>query len=495
MFAITAGIALTAEKSTIKIEPLKGEKWWGLFVGLTPAEPFLQPFSVNTANDGHAFGLVPMLISSSGRYLWSSSPVEVLFDGKTFTVSSSSEKLQVQRAGRTLREAYLICRHKNDQSRTDKSGSPELFSNIFYETANEIGCLQDEQTILAYADRISREGLPTGYIVIADGWRNAHGDYDFDPTLYPDPKAFVDALHRAGFKVMLTVTPYMPSSGRAYVGNLNSGRLLADKDGKPLLIRNGDGIHTVLNITEQCCGEEVLASLRRIEEQYGIDGFRFDCTAIEDAASRPIGFLNAWQAIGRTFEVHELITSEEAPSSSDPNSGDRSLRNLLSDAISSSLVAGNRLQTLTANWKYESQTQLLRAMQVAAMMPTPHIPYAPWRISNENLYAQLKNTLLLRASLSSYMSQTASEANRTAEPIIRHMEYQFPRCGFADCDNQFMLGDKYLVAPPLDENPQRMVRLPKGIWTDMNGKRYKGPIVINAPSGDGRMICFELQTK
>lgn len=101
MFAITAGIALTAEKSTIKIEPLKGEKWWGLFVGLTPAEPFLQPFSVNTANDGHAFDLVPMLISSSGRYLWSSSPVEVLFDGKTFTVSSSSEKLQVQRAGRT----------------------------------------------------------------------------------------------------------------------------------------------------------------------------------------------------------------------------------------------------------------------------------------------------------------------------------------------------------------------------------------------------------
>ena len=75
------------------------------------------------------------------------------------------------------------------------------------------------------------------------------------------------------------------------------------------------------------------------------------------------------------------------------------------------------------------------------------------------------------------------------------MEYQFPRSGFADCDNQFMLGNRYLVAPPLDESPQRMVRLPKGVWTDMNGKRYKGPVVVNASAQDGRMICFELQTK
>ena len=134
-------------------------------------------------------------------------------------------------------------------------------------------------------------------------------------------------------------------------------------------------------------------------------------------------------------------------------------------------------------------------MQIAAMMPSPRIPYAPWRISDKNLYAQLKNTLLLRASLCEYVSRTVAESNRTAEPVVRHMEYQFPRSGFADCDNQFMLGNRYLVAPPLDESPQRMVRLPKGVWTDMNGKRYKGPVVVNASAQDGRMICFELQTK
>ena len=495
LLAITSGIALAAEKNTIKIEPLRGEKWWGLFVGRTPAEPFFQPFSVNTADGSSACDMVPMLISSSGRYLWSHSPVEVSFDGRTFTVSSSDEKLQVHRAGRTLREAYLVCRHKNPQDGPSEACSAELFSSIIYETEAEIGCMQDERTILDYADRIVREGLPTGYIVIADGWRNAYGDYDFDRTLYPDPKGFVDALHEAGFKVMLTVTPYLPASGRAFVGNLNGERLLTDGDRQPLLVRCDDGIHTVLNITDSQCRQSVLDRLREIESQYGIDAFRFDCRALGEAENRSVAtdvFVKVWRDMGGSFRVRELVG---AGSISDAPADGTSLQSFLSDVISSSLVAGGGIGAPAARWRYEDQTQLLCAMQVAAMMPAPHVPYAPWRISDENLYAQLKNTLLFRASLSDYMSRTARESNRTAEPIVRHMEYQFPRSGFADCDDQFMLGDRYLVAPPLDDSPQRMVRLPKGVWTDMNGRRYKGPLVINAPVSDGRMICFELQTK
>ena len=38
---------------------------------------------------------------------------------------------------------------------------------------------------------------------------------------------------------------------------------------------------------------------------------------------------------------------------------------------------------------------------------------------------------------------------KTGEPIIRHMEYAFPHQGFVDCKDQFMLGDRYLVAPVL----------------------------------------------
>lgn len=493
-FAITAGMVWAAEKNTVKIEPLGGEKWWGVFVGRTPAEPFLQPFSVNTAESSADCDKVPMLISSSGRYLWSSSPVEVHFDGKTFAVSSSDEKLQIRRGGRTLREAYLACRHNNMKEELSGTCSAELFSGLIYETELEIGCMQDYRTVSDYADRIIREGLPAGYIVLADGWRTSGEDYDFDRTLYPDPKAFVDALHGAGFKVLLTVTPYLPASGRAYVTCRDEGLLLTDGNEEPLLVKCDDGIHAVVDITDLRSRQKMLEDLHRIETQYGVDGFRFDCRAMQTARMPPAeaaGFMSVWRELSKNFRVHETVACAVACDAS----GASSLHDFLNDVINSSLVASDAAYTPAAEWRYESQNQLLHVMQIAAMMPSPRIPYAPWRISDKNLYAQLKNTLLLRASLCEYVSRTVAESNRTAEPVVRHMEYQFPRSGFADCDNQFMLGNRYLVAPPLDESPQRMVRLPKGVWTDMNGKHYKGPIVVNASAQDGRMICFELQTK
>ena len=40
--------------------------------------------------------------------------------------------------------------------------------------------------------------------------------------------------------------------------------------------------------------------------------------------------------------------------------------------------------------------------------------------------------------------------------------------------NQFMLGDKYLVAPVLTKDNTRKIKLPKGQWRDDEGKIYKG---------------------
>jgi len=54
------------------------------------------------------------------------------------------------------------------------------------------------------------------------------------------------------------------------------------------------------------------------------------------------------------------------------------------------------------------------------------------------------------------------------------MEYQFPHQGLENVKDQFMLGDRYLVAPVVDNRLEREVRLPKGTWRDEQGRKYRG---------------------
>jgi alpha-glucosidase len=59
--------------------------------------------------------------------------------------------------------------------------------------------------------------------------------------------------------------------------------------------------------------------------------------------------------------------------------------------------------------------------------------------------------------------------------------------------DQFMLGDKILVAPMLEKGILRKVLLPKGNWVADGGKTYKGgkSYVIDVPLE--RLTYFKLQ--
>ena len=54
---------------TIRIEPLRNEKWWGLFAGGGPAQPFAAPFDSSDCDSCGTFA-IPFMISSGGRNIW-----------------------------------------------------------------------------------------------------------------------------------------------------------------------------------------------------------------------------------------------------------------------------------------------------------------------------------------------------------------------------------------------------------------------------------------
>ncbi|MEG2480379.1 MAG: glycoside hydrolase family 31 protein, partial [Mucinivorans sp.] len=118
---------------------------------------------------------------------------------------------------------------------------------------------------------------------------------------------------------------------------------------------------------------------------------------------------------------------------------------------------------------------IVRSCQVHAMMPMMQFSVAPWRILSKENTAICAKFAHLHQQMGGYILEQAKLASQTGEPILRNMEYAYPHQGFIDCKDQFMLGDRYLVAPMVTSGTSRTVMLPKGRWKDDEGKTFKGP--------------------
>ena len=74
----------------------------------------------------------------------------------------------------------------------------------------------------------------------------------------------------------------------------------------------------------------------------------------------------------------------------------------------------------------------------------------------------------------------AQNASVTGEPIVRSMAYVYPNAGFETITDQFMLGEKYLVAPVITPKAtERTVVLPEGNWLGRNQRKYTGGQIIS----------------
>lgn len=71
-----------------------------------------------------------------------------------------------------------------------------------------------------------------------------------------------------------------------------------------------------------------------------------------------------------------------------------------------------------------------------------------------------------------YFELLIDEAQKKREPIVRALEYEFPKQGLHGVRDSFMLGDKLLVSPVTEKGAKREKReLPRGI--QLERRKYK----------------------
>lgn len=504
---VNSSVEIYAQEKT-KFSISKDEKWWGIYVYNAPTEPFMKPFQVST-NKYKADGsfTTSLLLSSKGRYIWEKDEIDVTFEDGSIEISSQ-EAVKENKAGRNLREAYLVWRHKNFPP-SEVSFSKELITKPVYETRFELGYTQNQDQVLDYANKIIDQGLPPGIIVLCEGWRSLDGVIDFNKQIYPDPVYMVDQLHQKGFKIMLNLTPLIAPVGPGYMNYASQDLLLKDKEGKVLIVESNAGFNACVNISNNDVLSELQSGVNHLKQSYNVDGFRYDASVVLPHLRMGYErdhYLEQWFSLGNENDLQEFMPGSFERLSSHINCFEKkgdinwaTLNSRVNNIITAGLCGYSYSHPLAnkaqINGMLNDQRLMSYYLQLSVFMPVCSVDFAPWRITDEKLRAQVKRMYNLRASWINFLSSTVDQVLKTAEPLIRNMEYQFPRTGFADCDDQFMFADKYLVVIPNSDSQNKLVRLPRGVWKNEDGKIIKGPLVTSVDVSEGKIIYFELTTK
>jgi alpha-glucosidase (family GH31 glycosyl hydrolase) len=509
-------------QTTVKIR--SGERWFGGAVNEGHLMPFKDGYSLDMYGDTRGNQAMPLLVSTSGRFIWSEEPFKFAIDKDQLVVSTVHSTVTIDSAGKNLREAFSNASKRFFPSK-NKLPDTLLFSKPQYNTWIELVYNQNQQDILKYARAILANGFPPGVLMIDDNWADYYGRFDFRADRFTDAGAMVDTLHSLGFKVMLWVSPFISPDTEIGRELLEKKLLLFDKEGdadktwdkatKPVIVNWWNGFSSVLDFTNPEATKWYRSRLDHMVETYHLDGFKFDAGDAEFYPASAVSFKKAtpnehsrlWGELGLFYPLNEYRAMWKLGGEPlvqrlrDKKHNWEDLQKLIPDLTTAGLlgyqftcpdmIGGGEFGSFLHLDKVDEQL-IVRSAQCSALMPMMQFSVAPWRVLSKQNLAAVKKAVDVRSKYTPYIMQLVKQAASTGEPIARSMEYEFPNQGLAEVKGQFMLGNKLLVAPMVAGGTSKTIYLPKGRWQSDLGKTIKGPAKMEIEVAADRLPVFEL---
>jgi alpha-glucosidase (family GH31 glycosyl hydrolase) len=484
--------------------------------------PFQNGFYLNLYGNNEGNQASPLLLSTNGRYIWSDKPFEFSIKGDNLIINSLNE-IKIEKAGNTLADAYRAV-SKNEFPASGKMPDTALFSSPQYNTWIELLYNQNQDDILKYAHSIINNGFPAGVLMIDDNWAPYYGKFEFRKDRFSDPKKMIAELHRLGFKVMMWVCPFISPDTEVFrqlqkekkllLSNKNEGSSDWENAKDAVIIKWWNGYSAEVDFTNPAAIKWYEGQLAYMQSEYGVDGFKLDAGDMEYYPSDAISYAKAdpneqseaWGAIGLKFPLNEYRAMWKRGGQPlverlrDKAHTWEDLQTLVPNMAAAGLlgyqftcpdmIGGGEFTSFIDNAKLD-QDLFVRSAQIHVLMPMMQFSASPWRVLDSMHFNAVKKAVALRQKFTPYILQLAKQSAHTGEPIARHMEYEFPKQGFAKCRDQFMLGDKIMVAPVVDKLFKRNVVFPKGKWKDESGKIFKGPAVKTLDADINQLLWFE----
>ena len=521
--------AFSALADELTVEMSAGENWWGLCSNFGRQMPFndKSDFQCDLRVSTYLHQSQSLLVSDKGRVLYCAEPVEATIGNGTVKFVSDRGKIEFSgNAGKTLADAF---RFASRAYFPPGGGEPELlyFAAPQYNTWIELSYYQNEKDVLSYAQSMLDHGLPPGVFMIDDTWQHGYGTWEFDARRFKDPKGMVDRLHAMGFKVLLWMCPYVSMDSPAYrllefgkspdTCKLHpaGGFMREDTGVRAAAVKWWNGRSALLDLSHPNGYKWFTGELDGLQRDYGIDAFKLDNSGVEDfcglRANDPslcaadLNGLYARLALRyRGSECRAVFGLAGQPivvRLHDKDHSWKALQRLVPDMLATGIsgypfvcpdmVGGGSLSAFLPGAPFDAEL-FVRSAQVHALCPMMQISASPWRVLDAEHQKMFTDAVALRQRFAPYFVELAKQAAKDGEPIMRPLEYNYPGRGYADVKDEFLMGDRLLVAPQTAKGAgERKVVVPPGRWRADDGAVVEGPKTVTVKTPLSRLPYFE----
>jgi alpha-glucosidase (family GH31 glycosyl hydrolase) len=474
--------------------------WWAGIINDGFKMPLTRPYRADF-NSNYGNQVQPLVLSNKGDVIWSDKPFRLGFSSGKLRIAGNGESYHYTNVGKTLKDAYCYA-SKTYFPPSGKMPDKLLFTNPQYNTWIELVYNQNQKDVMKYAKNILANGLPAGVLMIDDNWQEDYGKLNFHPGRFPDPKQMTDSLHNMGFKIMLWVCPFVSPDCDVYRELRDKKYFVSDIKGNPAIVSWWNGESALLDFTNPDAAAWFKSQLNRLTNVYGVDGFKFDAGDFEyyenivsfKKEATPAEHSELYGMIGLEYPFNEFRAMWKMGGQPlverlrDKEHGFLALQLLIPNMLSAGLMGyyfscpdliGGGEFTSFQNQETLDQESIVRSAQIHALMPMMQFSVAPWRVLDKEHFDAVKQAVKIREKYKDYILELAVKASGTGEPIIKPLEFNYPGKGYASITDQFLLGDKLLVAPVLIKGAtRRSVVIPEGKWKTVDGKIITGPKTI-----------------
>lgn len=360
----------------------------------------------------------------------------------------------------------------------------------------------DEKTVLSFIDGMAERNLPLHVFHFDCFWMKAFRWCDFlwDSETFDDVASLIRNLHERDIKISLWINPYIAQRSAIFPEAVEKGYLIRKTNGdvwQTDLWQAGMGI---VDFTNPEAASWYLSKLKPLLDM-GVDSFKTDfgeriptdvvyydgsdpvkmhnyyaylynqkvySLLAEHGDSRPVLYARSATAGSQKFPVHwggDCFSTFESMA--------ESLRGGLSLALCgfgfwSHDIGGFEGHPDPAVFKRWIAFGLLSSHSRLHGSTSYRVP---WLIDEESVDV-LRHFTNLKCRLMPYIFSKALQSVEEGLPVMRPMMFEYPLDRGCDyLERQYMLGDKLLVAPVMQESGIVEYYLPQGIWTDLLGTR------------------------